>query len=138
MKNVKRILSCIIVFLIYFPTIQLAQDIEQCGLDDDPVLAKSEALFLNNYFKNQQPEFDFHSKKILFVTGPGGSRFTTKKEYFNSIKSYQEKDRRIATTVIVLSEKEKQKSGGYDAIVTCWVKVFSKWRKKKMIRKAGK
>lgn len=138
MNNVKRILLSTIIFLTYFTPHSFAQNIEQCGLDNNPILSPSEAFFLNDYFKNQKPEFDFHSKKILFVTGPGGSNFFTKKEYFESIKSYQVKNRRIATIVIPLSAKEKKKSGGYDAIVTCWVKFFSKWRKKKMIRKAGK
>ncbi len=110
----------------------LAPNLTNCGIDNDPELSDEEANFLNEYLRipSQMQDFDFHNKKILFVTGSSGNTIGSKTAYFNSVREWKEKyNSKIATSLIVLDEDEK-KEYGYDAIVTYWVKVYNINRKK--------
>jgi len=108
----------------------------QCGIDDKPILNQIESKFLNEYMnENQRKGFDFTDKKVLFVTGNRGKRIGTKSEYFNNIKQWDKGDEKIATWVMILNEKEKNDAGGYDAIVTFWVKYFPKKGIRKVVKK---
>jgi hypothetical protein len=99
-----------------------ANNLENCGLDNNPALTDDEAAFLNTYFGEDTDGFDFKGKKILIVTGAEGSRFETKAEYFRDIKQrLQESGLPVATTPYPLTEMEKIQSGGYDAVITHWV-----------------
>lgn len=107
--------------------------LDSCGINDQSILTKSEATFLNEYFKDNRDGFDFTSKKIIFVTGSAGKQIGTKKAYFATLKSYQQNNLKISTHLIPFSEKEKKESNGYDAILSYWTKFFPK--PKKIIRK---
>jgi len=101
------------------------QNFEEFGIDNDPKLSYDEAMFLNEYLKNQRDTFDLIEKQIIFVTGSNAGKLGNKKEYFSAIKEWENKENlRISTTLIILTEKERIESGGYDAIITYWVKVF--------------
>ena len=114
------------------------QDIQKCGLDNSPALTDEEAAFLNNYFPEEHRKgFDFRGKKILVLGGSAGSSLRAKSEYFNGIKSRLENDGLpIASAPYPLTEEEKARSGGYDAIVTYWVKVpITNGKKKRIVRR---
>lgn len=112
------------------------QNLAECGIDNDPKLTQTESEFLNEYINDEQRNhIDLTNKKVIFITGPGASRIGTKTEYFDNIKKWQEKNDRIATWAVELSEKEKIRSGGYDVIVTYWVKVLTKRSQRTIIKK---
>ncbi|MEY5049942.1 MAG: hypothetical protein RLZZ175_3301 [Bacteroidota bacterium] len=129
--------------LIFFSLAVFGQNIDSCGVDNNAKLTLQESKFLNNYLLDLRLSFDFTGKQIIFVTNPSGERISTKTEYFSEIKNWNtqfrnetilsESNKKIATTLIILSEKEKIESGGYDAILTYWVKVVTESRKKKII-----
>ena len=124
----KRIFSLILCFqscLIF------GQNLDSCGLDNQAFLNQNESLYLNEYFKESKDGFDFTGKKILFVTGSNGGTFGFKKNYFVSVKEWSKESRgKIATDFIPFNEEEKINSGGYDAILTYWVKVLITEKKK--------
>ena len=113
----------------------IAQSVDRCGMNNDPVITAEEAEFLKNYFKKTHPEFDFEGKKIAFITGSSGSKIGSKTAYFTDIRKWQENGESIATSLVILTPEEKIESGGYDAIITYWVKVFTPKSKKAIIEK---
>lgn len=119
------------LFLLLITSLAFSQNPETCGVDNNPALNKDEAVFLNNYFKETNNDFDFTGKKILIVGGPGGSRLELKSEYFKGIKEWTHG--RVSTWLYPFTEEEKKQSGGYDAAVSYWSKTGV--NKKKVIRK---
>jgi len=121
-------------------SINLGPNPNECGIDNNAELTDYEATFLNEYLFAHLKKFDFHNKKILFVTGSNGNTIGSKVEYFNNVREWKEKhNAKISTSFFILSEKEK-KEYGYDAIITYWVKVFSPNTKRvlKKIKDKGK
>jgi hypothetical protein len=117
-----------------------SQGINNCGLDNNPALTDEEAAFLNDYFSREDKSgFDFKNKKILIVGGSAGSRLEGKTNYFKSIKERMEQSALpIATQPYPFNEDEKIASGGYDAIVTFWVKVpITTGKIKRIIRRVA-
>ena len=80
----------------------------------------------------QRKGTDFTGKKVIFITGNCGKTIGTKSEYFDYIEEWNSKGNKIATCVVELNanEKEKINSAGYDVIVTYWVKMLTKRRKR--------
>ena len=99
------------------------QQLDNCGQNNSSTINNDEARFLNLYLADVKNQFDFSLKKIGFVTGSSGSRIGTKNEYFNEIKKCNLRNSKIATSFIAFTDDEKLKSGGYDAIITYWVKI---------------
>ena len=130
----KKLKSILIIFFILFITNIFAQKIEECGLDENFELTKTESEYLNNYLKEKRKDFDFTNKKIIIVSGNAGQQIGSKKQYFKDIKSWLEKGNQIATTLIIFNEDEKLKSG-CDGILTLWVKILTDKGKKKIIKK---
>lgn len=92
---------------------------------DASALTDSEASYLNWYLKSKRGNFNFEGKKIAFIGGSGGSRILSKGEYFEQVKKNAEAIiRGGGTFIVLLDEKEKLNSGGYDAFVTLWVKTI--------------
>ena len=129
-----------IAFILAFMTnnsFLFGQNLDSCGLSNNPFLTESEATFLNNYLTDVKGNYDFHGKKVAIIGGPGGSRIEDKKEYFDDIKVYRKTGKRkIATWHIILTEEERVKSGGYDVLLTHWVKLIQS--KKQIIKKLSK
>jgi hypothetical protein len=132
------------IILFFFSLSVFGQNIDSCGIDNNSKLTSFESDFLNNYLKESRDTFNFKEKKIIFVTYPSGNKIGTKVEYFTEIKNWDlkykdnegitESNKKIATTLITLTEKEKNDSGGYDAILTYWVKFLTNNQKKKVIK----
>jgi hypothetical protein len=79
------------------------------GKSTSPVLTENEALYFNSEFLTQRNGFDFQGKKIAFVVKRS---FIDKEQYF---KEYGGKD--PMENLIILTEEDKQKADGYDAII---------------------
>lgn len=58
----------------------LGQNLDQCGLDNNPELTQVESEFLNEFLG-----FDFMDKKVVFVTGSNGTLIGNKIEYFDNV-----------------------------------------------------
>jgi len=104
-------------------------------IDHDEMLTKEEVELLNNLLKNQRDTFDFHKKKVAFITGSAGSRFLSKADCFGQIKRWLDSGDIPSVFMVLLTEEDKYKSGGYDAFVLLWVKVLSNRQKKRMIER---
>ncbi|MEM8889687.1 MAG: hypothetical protein AAGD28_17060 [Bacteroidota bacterium] len=125
---------------IFLCCAQLAfsQNLEKCGHDNKALLNRAESTYLDNYLAEKLGDIDLSGKKVLFITGSAASREGSKAEYFDHIRSWNEKNSRVASSIIKLDAKEKEASGGYDLIITYWVKIFTERRQKKIIRRLAK
>jgi len=133
--------SILFLFIFFNFTLEvLGQNIDNCGKDDNPLLTIEESTFLQKYFNEGErgTAFDFKDKKILFVTGAGGTIVTTKSEYFRNIKERLEKDNSaISTFIEELTDKEKEEFG-YDAVITMWKNAYRTSVKKRVLKKLQK
>ena len=99
------------------------------------VLSKQEAKLLNDLLENQRDTFDFHEKKTIFISGSSGNRILSKDDFFdNCIKPWLDKEITPDIFMIKLTQKEKELAGGCDVLVLSWVKVFTKRKKKKILK----
>ncbi len=121
------------LFLMLISLNIFGQNLSECGIDNNPKLTQAESEYLNVYLTEKRNGFDFNDKKVIFVTGNSGNRIGTKKEYFDYIKKWNEKDSKVATGIDTLTNDQKLESNGYDVIVTYWVKVLTEKRKKKIL-----
>jgi len=92
------------------------------------VLTDNEAEYFNIELSKKRKDFDFHGRKVALVLS--GS-FIDKTQYF---KNYGGKE--VVNNLIILTEKEKQKGNGYDAIIVLWRKQsVSKCFRKRLIKR---
>lgn len=125
-------IGAIILLLISINT--FGQNLSECGIDNNPKLTQTESEFLTEYMNNEQRKnYDLTDKKVIFITGNSAHKSGTKTEYFDQIKEWNVNGNKIATWIVKLNEKEREISGDYDVIITYWVKVLTKKRKKKII-----
>lgn len=109
--------------------------IDSCGTNDSPSLNSHEVQYFNKSLENQrnQSGFDFRNKKIGFAYGNFGKGIISKKEYFDKWgRDYYRSGHGVVDILLVLTNEEKLKSGGYDAIVVSWSKtgIYGKHRDK--------
>lgn len=101
---------------------------------NEEMLSTEEAKLLNSLLENSRDTFDFEGKKIAFITGSSGSRIISKTDFFNTcINPWLEENEKPQIFMVLLTEEEKSKSGGYDAFVLSWVKVFTNRQKRKIV-----
>ncbi len=107
------------------------------GLDDNPTLTEQEGHFLDSLLQIQRQGFDFINKRIAFVYGGStGTAFQPKSNFFNdNVLPWTTKGETPVLLLVTLTETEKQASGGYDAIIVAWAKVFTQRRKEKMLKR---
>jgi len=111
--------------LKYLFDISFSSDI---GKTSNPVLTANEATYFNSDLLTQRNDFDFHAKKVAFVLD--GS-FIDKEQYFKNWGG-----NKIVSNLIILTEEEKQKANGYDAIIVLWRKKgVSKGFRKRLIKR---
>ncbi|WP_166962283.1 hypothetical protein [Yeosuana marina] len=122
----------LIVSLLCLSLNSAAQDLEKCGLDNNPFLTENEAVFLNKYF--EEYGIDFKGKKVAFVTGSSGTLIRDKEMFFRDVKMWNEHNDKISAQARTLTNEEKKKSGEYDIIITFWVKQFTERRMRKILR----
>jgi hypothetical protein len=115
-----------------------AQSLDNLGIDNNPILNKDEVQLLNFLLVESRDTFDFNYKKVAFITGSNGRKIVTKSDYFqNSVNPWIEKVSKPQIFMIILTEDEKEKSGGYDVLVLSWVKIFTPKSQEKVIKQLG-
>jgi hypothetical protein len=98
------------------------------GITTNPVLTDNEADFFNSELLSQRRDFNFYQKKIAFVLS---GTFIDKQQYF---KNWGGKD--VVNSLIILTEEEKQKANGFDAVIVSWRKQgVSNGFRKRLIKK---
>jgi len=102
----------------------------KCGLDDKATLNDFEAKYFNEVFQKRRKEFDFTGKNVGYFSGTSGNSKSTKSYYFRYLKNGNNGDMDVhrwnagGTQLLVLTEQEKQISGGYDVILVSWSKLL--------------
>jgi hypothetical protein len=120
--------------LLFLMTSLFAQTTDSLGIDNDAIPNRQEAGFLNSTLKDKGSTFNFINKKLAFVTGSSGHIILPKSEYFKKyVIPWIDKGSIPQIFTVRLTPEQKQKSGGYDAIVLCWVKAFSDKQKRKIV-----
>jgi len=101
------------------------------GQTTTPTLTDKEAAYFNGELFFERSKFDFNQKKIAFMSGSSISTVIDKQQYF---ANWGGKD--IENSLLVLTEKEKMESGGFDAIIISWSKIkIGRKGRKRMIAK---
>ena len=88
---------------------------EKMGKDSSYLLNNYEAEYFNERF--QRKDFDFTDKKVFFF-GPEGLVFSDKERYFNEFTRHSF----VQSSIHIFSETEREKSGGFDAVIVYWNK----------------
>lgn len=113
--------------------------IDSCGTDSSATLNQYEVLYFNQSLEKprMRSNFDFQNKKIGFAYGNFGKDVISKKEYFDRWgKEYYKNDSHVGNQLIILTEDEKEQSGGFDAIIISWSKILVSGRHRdKLIEK---
>jgi len=93
----------------------LYHNLDSMGINVDPYLNQYEIDFFNYIFSEKKKDFNFKKKKIAFIAGGFGQ--INKKKYFVLEKEEVAKGYPKNGALILFNEKEKQESGGYDAVI---------------------
>jgi hypothetical protein len=103
----------------------ILEHLDNMGMDKFPLVNSYESDYLNVIFKDSRKDFDFAGKKVGFITGSTGNTISNKKKYFDSEKDrFYHKYSPNGGTLYVFNESQKEKSGGYDAVIVYWCKVL--------------
>lgn len=126
--------------LFAFSLISSAKAQSGLGLTDNPVLTEQEGRFLDSLLWRQRGGFTFPAKRVAFLYGgSNGNAFQAKSAFFNqSVLPWTTAGHTPALRLIELTAAEKKASGGYDALVVAWAKVFTTSRKQKMLRRLAR
>lgn len=128
-----KILTLIISLLL--STNLFGQSPDSLDIDNNNYLNRQEIDFLNASLKSSRDTFDFTNKKIAFVTGSSGGKIISKQDYFlTCVKPWTDEGLTPQVFFVRLTNDERQKSGGYDALVLSWVKIFTDKQKKNIIK----
>ncbi len=126
------------IIFIFSVTHVFGQSSDSLGISNSFILNRQEVYFLNAALKESRDTFDFSNKKVAFVTGSNGATILSKKDYFLRIMPWIDKGSSPQIFFVAFTAEEKQRSGGYDAIVFSWVKVFTPKQKRIIIDQLSK
>ena len=128
----------LLTVLLFLSMQVFGQTTYSIGTDDNPILTDQESALLTSFVKDSINTFDLTNKKVAFVTGNPGNILLTKQRYFEEcVDPWISHNLTPRLIIVVLTEEEKIKSGGYDALILGSVKVFTKRQKKKIIQQLG-
>jgi hypothetical protein len=129
----------LLILLISVSTALQAQNLDSLGINDDYILNSEEAKYLNKSVGIQLGAFDFNGKKVILSEGKS-ARIITKCDYFQRlVKPYLKDGKDMVNYLVILADEEKEKSGGFDAIVVAWSKIgLTKKRRKAIIKEMNK
>jgi hypothetical protein len=98
-------------------------------------LNADEAKLLNKLL-NTSDTIHLQDKRIAFITGSSGRIILSKKSFFQeNITPWVEGNVRPILSIVVLNEEERAKSGGYEVLVLSWVKVFTSFHRRRIVKK---
>jgi hypothetical protein len=117
--------------------IHLAKAQSKLGLNDSPIITEQEGRFLDSLLRVKRGGFEFTTKRVAFLYGGStGNVFQAKRAFFHqNVLPWTTKGLTPALLLVPLTETEKKASGGYDAMVVAWAKVFTSRRKGRMLKK---
>ena len=107
MKRTSSIL--LLIAMLAFGNILYAQ-----MLDD------KESALLNEHFESTRGEFDFTGKQVGFFLS---TKLWTKEEFFNDLIDRSQANQSMSNQFIVLTDEQKENSGGYDVFIYSWSKI---------------
>ena len=111
-----------------------AQSLDSLGIGDNKYLNYQEADLISHNLNEQMKAFDFTNKKVAFIGGPTGHYILTKKVFFDQyVKPRLRTNEKIYPTLIILTNDEKEKSGGYDAFILEPLKIFQDKQKLRIL-----
>lgn len=122
--------TLLLLWFTFFSSILFAQTTDSSLHRDYSKITKQDAALLNAALQDKLQGFDFTDKKVAFVTGSLGNSIMFPD---NWVIKYLKPETIIS--FVNLSAEEKEKSGGYDAIVIYYVKMFSDKQKRKIIKR---
>jgi len=108
------------------------------GADNNPLLNEKEGHLLDSLLQAQRHGFELTNKRIAFIYGGStGNAFQPKSDFFSkNVLPWTTRDKAPALQLVILTDAEKIKSDGYDALVVAWAKVlFTQQRKDKMLKR---
>lgn len=84
-------------------------------------LNASESELLNKHFESTRGNFDFTGKQVAFFlsTSPW-----SKKEFFQDLTEWNQNNQRMSNEFIILTDDQKEYSGGYDVFIYSWSKAL--------------
>ena len=117
------------VFLLCCSSIHKCNSIDtmrQINEVNNLLLDSTEAESLNRIFETNRKDFDFINKKVGFITGSTGSIKSHKEDYFDMHKKHSVNKSYPCDngTLYIFDLASKKKSGGYDAVIVYWSKMF--------------
>lgn len=135
----ERMKNILLILLISLCSTIEAQNLDNLGINNSYLLNSEEAKYLNKSVGTQLGYFDFKDKKVIFSEG-NSARLITKRDYFKRlVKPYLKDGKDMVNFLVILTDKEKKESGGFDAIIVAWSKIgLTKKRKKVIIKKMNK
>lgn len=133
MKNI------LLILLISLSSALQAQNLDSLGINDDYLLNSEEAKYLNKSVGTELGTFDFNGKKVILSEG-NSAIIITKSDYFQRlVKPYLKAGKDMVNYLAILTDEEKEESGGFDAIIVAWSKIgLTKKRRKAIIKKMNK
>ena len=130
--TMNKIILLISITLISCTTMSQEQKISSKGYEE---LSIQESDLLNSLLEQSRDVFDFQGKKAAFITGSNGNKIISKSEYFSTcINPWLNDGITPQIGIVILSDEEKNQSGGYDAFVFSWVKIITNKQKKRIIK----
>lgn len=103
----------------------ILKHLNEIGLETSPSLDSRESRYFNVVFKELRGDFDFTEKKVGFITGSNGNKISNKREYFDKERDRHSRNYSPNKSILyVFNENQKEKSGGYDAVIVYWSKVL--------------
>ncbi len=137
--TIERMKNILLILLVSLCSTIEAQNLDSLGVDDSYLLNSEEVKYLNKSVGTQFGSFDFKDKKVIFSEG-NSAKLITKRDYFKRlVKPYLKDGKDMVNFLVILTDEEKKKSGGFDAIIVAWSKIgLTKKRKKMIIKKMNK
>ncbi len=108
------------------------------GANNNPLLNASEGHLLDSLLQARRQSFEFTNKRIAFIYGGStGNAFQPKSEFFSkNVLPWTTEGKVPGLQLLILTDAEKSRSGGYDALVVAWAKIlFTQRKKDKMLKK---
>lgn len=126
----------IVIALVFHATALFGQEAEIPKAPGAEALNMQEAERLNTLLDRSRGTFDFQGKRAAFITSSAGNRILAKADYFGDGQadsiSYNQAPQ---ISMVELTRDEKNRSGGYDVLVLCYVKVFTDRQKRRIIER---
>lgn len=101
--------------ILFCSTVLFAQQKDSLGLYNITLLNRQESEFFKHYFEDQEVAFDFSQRKVAYFHEEGIVK--GKLSFFKWAKIQKANSQELGLRIIILTEKEQQDLGFFDAII---------------------